>query len=394
MHKIEELIQYHNECEFLDFKIQEYTAKNKHSLIKDVLSFANANTVGDRYIIIGVSKKDGKITLNEIESQLDSANIQQMIHENIRPELGIEYTDFCYDNTNLMVLTVKEPLEKPYSTKKAVFGDGSKPIMNSDEFWIRKGSFQKRMTQEDFDSIYQHKYKKMGFLGEVFLTFPGTGTDSEEIVPISTFTWPSDAALKRIQERIDYLEKLRDTNPLRFATENSSWRNPLIARNHFNSTLNELQYDKANIKSDYDRSDLYYLEETISHKLNLEILNQGEEFLEETYLQLEIPKVTGLIVVPELPLPIEKSARNEHVFYSAKYPNVEDKGAFYIVSLELGNLRHNVKQLVFPVPLRIVFCDSMEVDELSIKCEIFAKNLSTSIKQELNYIIVRKELST
>ena len=113
MHDIDDLIEFHNECEFLDFKQEEYNELNKPHLIKDVLAFANAAITGDRYIIIGVKKSDGHTELYNIESKLDSANIQQYVHANITPELSVEYTPHQYKGFNLMVITIKSPESQP-----------------------------------------------------------------------------------------------------------------------------------------------------------------------------------------------------------------------------------------------------------------------------------------
>lgn len=118
MHNIDELIQFHHEGEYLDFKQEEYNDNNKPHLIKDILAFANANVKGDKYIIIGVQKKGNDITIFDIDSRYDSAHLQQYVHANITPELTIEYFPHLHAGKNLMILKIKSPLNQPYYDNK------------------------------------------------------------------------------------------------------------------------------------------------------------------------------------------------------------------------------------------------------------------------------------
>ena len=48
-----DLILYENENTNLDFKKVEYRKENYEEFLKDIISFANANSKGIKYIIIG-----------------------------------------------------------------------------------------------------------------------------------------------------------------------------------------------------------------------------------------------------------------------------------------------------------------------------------------------------
>jgi len=155
MYEIDELMAYHFESEYLDFKREEYNDQNKPNLIKDVMAFANANTPGDKYIIIGVDKKGGETELIPIEPKLDSANIQQYIHDNIEPELDIAYFPYEFKGTQLMVLQIKDANSKPYFTSKPVSFKNGKVLLKANECWIRKGSYQMTATRSDLEKIYE-----------------------------------------------------------------------------------------------------------------------------------------------------------------------------------------------------------------------------------------------
>ena len=178
MPTIDEIIKYHFEGDYFDFKQEEYKKNKKHELIKDVLALANSDYEGDRFIIIGIHKKDkNTITAFDITDADDSAIIQQIIYENIKPELKIEYIPYEYDEKNLQVLTIKNPINQPYAIKKTIHLPENKGVfLKVDAMKIRKGSFTLDMTLTDLDRIYKKKYNsKPDIEGKIRLAFSDTG---------------------------------------------------------------------------------------------------------------------------------------------------------------------------------------------------------------------------
>jgi len=157
---ISELIEFHNECEYLDFKREEYNEQNKANLIKDVLAFANADTEHDRFIIMGVEKTDGKVLLNTVSAKYDSANIQQYVLDNITPELDISYFSYEHQGSELLVLKISDPVSQPYMTSKHVSFKSGKILLKENECWIRKGSFQRTASRSDLDRMFKRTSKK------------------------------------------------------------------------------------------------------------------------------------------------------------------------------------------------------------------------------------------
>ncbi|MCX2429619.1 hypothetical protein [Pedobacter sp. GR22-10] len=62
-----------NSTSKLDFKREEYNEQNKEDMIKNMLAFTDADTEKDRYIIMGVEKINGKVTLSNVSAKYDSA---------------------------------------------------------------------------------------------------------------------------------------------------------------------------------------------------------------------------------------------------------------------------------------------------------------------------------
>ena len=94
MANLDDLINYEKEFTGLDFKRIQYDKKKHEDLIKDIMSMANADIEGDRYIIIGVDYKDSNdreiIEINKDEF-VNSATYQQLIRDNIEPQIIFDY---------------------------------------------------------------------------------------------------------------------------------------------------------------------------------------------------------------------------------------------------------------------------------------------------------------
>lgn len=151
MDDLDDKIRYENENSGLDFKEIQYKKETHEDLIKDIMCMANADIDGDRYIIIGVdykSSNDRDFVGIKKEEFIDSATYQQLIKDNIEPEINIDYFAYDLDGVCLGIFKLVQCSNKPYMMKK----DFGKKL-NKGDCWIRKGSSQFRMIREDFDKI-------------------------------------------------------------------------------------------------------------------------------------------------------------------------------------------------------------------------------------------------
>ncbi len=139
-----------SETEYLDFKKGLYVKANYEELIKDVLAMANAKANGSRYIIFGVKEKVGEEKeLFDIKEPVDAATYQELIFENIEPQLTCHLNYLTYNNRLLAVLEIAEPKAQPYLLKKK-YGNLHKGFC-----YIRRGSKNDFTMRADFDYFYK-----------------------------------------------------------------------------------------------------------------------------------------------------------------------------------------------------------------------------------------------
>ncbi|WP_099188532.1 AlbA family DNA-binding domain-containing protein [Tepidibacter mesophilus] len=150
------LIENGYECDYLDFKAKQYSKEKYESLLKDIMAMANSKYEGDKYIIVGIKDKpSGERDIIGINSEdfIDSSNYQQVVLNNIEPEVSFDYFPFEYKEKLLGVFKIYGNQDRPYMLKKKY------NKLNEGLCLVRKGSQQSIAVRKDFDEFYLAKEK-------------------------------------------------------------------------------------------------------------------------------------------------------------------------------------------------------------------------------------------
>lgn len=154
------LINYINnefENEFLDFKLNIYDwsiIECKEDFLVDVISLANSNAKGEKYIITGAKvKPDGERIIQgiDIKKVKDSAIYQELVTENVEPSISVEFKILNYNNNNFGIFKIFNCDDRPYLLKKK-YGN-----LESGFIKVRKGSRNTNISRYFLDSIYKEK---------------------------------------------------------------------------------------------------------------------------------------------------------------------------------------------------------------------------------------------
>ncbi len=260
MTNIDDLIEYNDENLNLDFKGAQYTRDKHADLIKDIIAMANADTNDECYIIIGVIRNDGgqkELRGIDREKFIDDANYQQLIRENVEPDVTFEYFLHEYDGKCFGVFRIGNCDDKPYMMRKDY-----KALKKGDS-WIRKGSHQPRMIRRDFDAIYERKMASIGFNGDIVILFEENGSGSITIPTVGEFTLPSEREAKEIRRVIEE-KKNPGMKKLTILNRTISGHDDMYyairgVKPHHKRTLEELEEDLTNVREDFAAEDEYVL---------------------------------------------------------------------------------------------------------------------------------------
>jgi len=404
------LIKYENENTSLDFKAIQYEKDQHEALIKDIMSMANADVGNDRHIIIGVSHEasgDRQILNIKRRDFIDPAIYQQIISENIEPEIKLDYFPYKYKNKLLGIFKISNCFDQPYMMKKDF------EELRKGDCFIRKGSHVSRMIRKDIDIILEEKMKKDKFDGKVQLSFSEhDGSPREiELTVAADVKLPSQIAAEKIKKIIKEKKKLAKnktqktalTGIYAFLESQQSLTEglrraayPYTSIPYEQRTLEELEKNLKEVDQAYRDDDHYEFFELNSHKINISILNEEHTYVEDASIQLQIEKLDGLLVadrVYEEPKSgIVNMSMNAHVpsYESMNYPRIDYTESSIIVYETIGDVKHHIPIDAFNVPIRIVLLEQLAGEVIPIKCKIFGKNLI----EPLNEVLTIKAIST
>lgn len=392
MEELRDLILYENENTRLDFKRDEYKKDNYVSFLKDVLSMANAFSSQDRFIIIGLKPKSIENRgLKGIEGELtDAATFQQIIHENIEPELSIEYFPYLLEGTKLGIIKISNCFNPPYLMKKD-YGNGKHKLYRGEGF-LRKGTHQTRLTRTDFEKYMQNRVEEKYFNDDITITFTADKKENQlKLISFDKIERPSQIAKKEIQEILSQKrkEKTKYKNMGLGDVNIDSISNPMDYMNaaithtgipYRSRSIKTLEKNLENVEEAYLKHDLYEVFEGNSAKCNISIFNSGHKYIEEASIILKIPKLDGLEVVGHV-----YSRPNNPPGYlgDLHYPEVVVDKNSYVIKDDVGNIKHQQNQELFKSPLRIFASDKITQKSFVIHCELFAKNIKTLIKKDI-----------
>lgn len=402
MENLQELVLFENENTRLDFKREEYRKENYSSFLKDVISMANASTKEDKYIIIGLKPKtiENRGFVGVGENITDAATFQQLTYENIEPELKIDYFPFNFKEYIFGIFKIYACDNPPYLMKKD-YGNGKNKLYRGEGF-IRKGTHQTRLVRTDFDIFTQKKMDLRFFNEKVEFNLITESLKNElSSINLKKIERPSQKIKKKIEEILKE-KKLKaqeydrlGLNGIDFVNIKNSMAIMQAAATgggipYENRDIPTLEQDLKDVEETYLEDDYYTLFEKNSNKCNIQINNNGSKYIEDATIIITIPKIENIFVSHKIhKKPTSKTFSDVVDTSFINYPKVGGNENSYIIEHQIGNIKHQLPEDAFNVPLRVVILDGIQEKYINISCELFAKNIKTSIKKELKIKIIQ-----
>lgn len=384
---IDDLIKYENENTTLDFKSSQYIKEQYEALLKDVMSMANADTTNDKFIIVGIKhRSSGEREYLGIERSefMDSATYQQLILENIEPDIQLDYFPYEFEGKVLGIFRISNCLNRPYMMKKDY-----KSLKRGDCF-IRKGSQQSRMVRRDFELIFDSKKTSIDYDQVIQIAFRGSnGMQEIELPAVEQLKLPSERAKEKILRVIEQKKnEPRTNNVLRSLGSLSSLSYPFGGEPYEDRSLEELEKNLAGVKETYRQDDYYEFFEEHSHKINITILNSGSSYLEDCSIEINVRRVQGLLIASRI---YDKPDHSSKLFIKPSapkmenimYPMVDQTEEAWIIKQEIGDIRHHIPTDAFEIDLRVIPRKELINKIIEFECRLFGKNLSCPLKRTL-----------
>jgi len=381
MKEIDELIQFGDENDRLDFKLIQYKKEMFVELLKDIMAMANSHTKEDRFIIIGLKPKSiedrGFVGVN-INEMNDPATYQQLVSENIEPELSIEYFPYQFNEYYFGIFKISHCDSPPYLMKK----DYCK--LSKGDGYIRKDSFKTKLSRNDHEIYSQYKNDEKYFNEDVsFLFFTDNDKNELALISYNVNELPSEIEREKIKKILE--RKKSEPKDFGMAQILKIQANFFQNRNgsssdYENRDIQTLEKNLISVKKNYLSDDYYYLFEENSNKCNIEITNNGHGYIKDATIVVTINKVNGLIVSDKV---YKNSESGIDEIQNNNYPNVKHDINSFIIINHIGNIRHQLAMNAFKVPIRIFATNDIIEKSLLMKIELFGENIKTSIVREI-----------
>lgn len=389
---IEWLIRYEREGTKLDFKREQYHKEKYQDLLKDIMSMANTPIEGKRYIVVGVKDKpDGTKEFFSIpkEEIVDQATYQQIVRENIEPNIDFSYYSIELDGCLLGIIEIDNCNNPPYMMKKDY-----KALKKGDCF-IRRGSQQERITRRDLDEILQFKSSNF-FNDKISIGFNKNLDQKLTIKGVRELKFHSQKAKEKIEsilrERKEQSELGLNSDALQLAIRMARLTQPFQSVPYEERSTEELEKNLKNVDETYKDHDWNYIGEQMSEKINFILRNDGNKYLEDVSIVLRIPSKSVMVMNT-----IHDEPKSGYSYLSTAaltstsnmyYPDVKEDEGIYIVREDIGALKHQQFTEVFDEHLRVFFGKESINRSFVWSYTIYAKNLPNPINGELTVEVV------
>lgn len=376
---LEEIIRYEHETTYVDFKREEYTKPKFHSFVKDVVSMANANVDGSRYIIVGVDLSNGGRDIVGVSDPLtDSAIYQNLLHQKVEPEIHLKYYPYEFDGVTLGIFEIYDCNDQPYMLKNEF-----QPLKAGDCF-IRKGSTQLPLMRSDLNKIFFKKNDQQYFSDDVNVKFENHGSDILEIKVPREYQLRSEIEREKIEKAQQNNIKLKQTLRIdgRFST---------FSEDEDYSTLSdwELKRRLEGLTVKFKKDDDFIRYEQNAYLLNFTVQATGTKYIEDCTVKFYFQPQDGLVIPEEIFIrPSFMTSLIEVQKNKIDYPTVETTQEAICVTNSLVAIKHGLPIPVFTAPLRLFAEKNLIGTQTTVKVEIYGKNVKSPITKELHISFV------
>ena len=345
-------------------------------LLREVLSLANADAKGTRYILFGVRRDADQLRFTKL-SDADLRILEtypELIARYIEPQLRVESHIGTAHGHLVAALSLNACDDPPYIIKM----DAGQNLRRGD-CWVREGGVCRPAQRADLDRMYKVNSIRRGGKGDGIVQI-GFGEDpmqrSQTIVLPDSSNPPSAQAAARMKKEIEARRAARNVN-----LEDTGLARLVHARLYGNEQpfeahgLDTLVQGYNAVLQDYREHDDYYFFEATAIKLNISMINTGQAQLENVRVMLSLPWAAYFRVADRLYGPPGKAITRKESELRG-YPSVQRYQAVVQVKNSLSLLEPDVITPVFEQPLRIAIGPELADKKVALRYTIQADDLS------------------
>jgi len=385
MNRLLEMVQSAEPGPGVQYRKATYGTKDIHHFLCDVIAVANAEAEGHRYIIVGVEHdRNTARTIHDVDEHDFSGKppYQELVAEFVEPPIRIEYQPLMLDGKRIGVFEIFDCQDRPYMMR----ADHSEHLRRGDAY-VRVQDTPVKMGRRQLQDLFEQKFHgslsegivEIGFTGEILykdLKVPTTDlSQMPSVIQRGKLTELIDIKKQSIEMGSSGLARL--THARLFGSDNP----------YEDRTPTSLLRAKSAAGETYEEDDRYFLFDTNAQKIQLVVLNQGDNPIENASLSLIFPQHAAFYLANRLPKIFRdgKFADRSPVEL-AVYPSVIVKDNAIHVSSSLGSIPCGTPVPAFERSLRICVGKELQGRKFGIQYALYAKNLRRPAQGKLRLL--------
>ena len=359
----------------VQFRPSAYGQDGIQSFLRDVLAIANASVEGSRYIVVGVDfDAKGRKRMCSIDAADFSGkpSYQSLANEFIEPPIRIRYKPVSLDGKRVGVFEIGDCQDRPYMMR----ADYSERLRRGDAY-KRVRNMPVKMGRRQLMELFERKFRDSVSAGDIEVGFPGDIIHKELVLPTCDLAaMPSALASAKLQEMLDIRRKSQSSGSTTMVARLTHARlygseNPYIDR-----SPDDIMQELGEIRSKYRNQDSQFLFEDRAERLQLVVLNQGQEPIIDASLALALPNHNSFYVADSPP---KRRINDRFVARTpdeiASYPAVTLKDDSIQVTAKIGDIPVGEPVEALVSPLLLCVGSGLKGRRFGVRYRIHGQNL-------------------
>ena len=359
----------------VQFRPSAYGQDGIQSFLRDVLAIANASVEGSRYIVVGVDfDAKGRKRMRSIDAADFSGkpSYQSLANEFIEPPIRIRYKPVSLDGKRVGVFEIGDCQDRPYMMR----ADYSERLRRGDAY-KRVRNMPVKMGRRQLMELFERKFRDSVSAGDIEVGFPGDIIHKELVLPTCDLAaMPSALASAKLQEMLDIRRKSQSSGSTTMVARLTHARlygseNPYIDR-----SPDDIMQELGEIRSKYRNQDSQFLFEDRAERLQLVVLNQGQEPIIDASLALALPNHNSFYVADSPP---KRRINDRFVARTpdeiASYPAVTLKDDSIQVTAKIGDIPVGEPVEALVSPLLLCVGSGLKGRRFGVRYRIHGQNL-------------------
>lgn len=359
----------------VQFRSDAYGKNGIEFFLRDVLALANADVDGQRYIVTGIDFDAGsKKRINAIDRADFSGkpSYALLVNDYIEPAIRISHKAVTVDGQQVGVFEIGDCQDPPYMMRI----DFSETLRRGDAY-ARVRNAAVKLGRKQLQSLFEKKFQDSVSAAQIELGFAGDIVHKEIKIPTHDFRQlPSALAGAKLGELIESKQKVQ-------VTATNTFMSRLMHARVFGSDIpyeehstTQLLDEIEEVGSRYRDQDHHFLFDEQASKLQLIVINHGDEAIRDTTLKLVMPRHAEFRVATELPkIPRDGGFVDRRPGEQDAYPDVSIRDRSVQVAVHIGDIPAGEPVEVFERHLRVCAGDELRGRRIGIRYSLSGRNL-------------------